>query len=446
MAKKKEEQQAPQEGLKFLTIDIENFKNLDKRHIDIGGKSIMVIGKNGAGKSSLIQALMSPLNAKLLPTEAVKKGEEKAIVSVTIGGEMYGEHQEYVLDLFFSSKNQSGRLSVTNKNGEAVKSPASFVKSLIGNVSFDIMKWLTQDKKTKLQTIKQLTGVSVELDKIDIEIKNKKDARKYKKQRAEDLEAILSNHNFTPEEIERLSTKIDIQPLQVEMSGISKQQQNYDGVVFKMKEFTSNIERLNSSIQDKKNKIQELMNEISSMENEVSVNNQNIEKGNAWLAVNARPSIEGVNEKINHAILHNEKCDQVSQLSNHHREMIAAKEEVAQFDTDIHILEDKKNRIMSESSLKIEGMTFTDEDIFLDGIPLEEGQVNTARLFDVGVEVAMALNPNLKAIFLHDGSLFDKEALKSIVKKIEDNGYMAIIEMVDYEGGDLEVKFTEKEL
>lgn len=446
MAKKTENQQEPKNDLKFLSVDIENFKNLEKKHIDIGGKSIMVIGKNGAGKSSFIQALMSPLNSKLLPTEAVKKGEEKAKISITIGGEMYGEHQEYILDMFFSTKNQAGRLSVTNKNGESVKSPASFIKSLIGNVSFDVMKWLNQDKKGKLETIKQLTGVSVDLDKIDIEIKNKKETRKYKKQRSEDLEAILSNHAFSNEEIERYSTQIDLMPIQQEMSAIATKQKNYDGVVVKMNEFSSNINRLNNSIAEKQNEILKLQNQIEAMQHEISENAKNIETGNNWLAVNQRPSIEEVNERINQAILHNEKCNQIGNLSNHHKEMISCKEDVAQIDTEISILEDKKTKVISESSFKVEGMTFSDDDIFLDGMPLEEGQVNTARLFDVGVDVAMALNPNLKTIFLHDGSLFDKEGLKSIVKKIEEKGYMAIIEMVDYEGGDLDIKFTEKEL
>jgi dihydrodipicolinate synthase/N-acetylneuraminate lyase len=63
----------------------------------------------------------------------------------------------------------------------------------------------------------------------------------------------------------------------------------------------------------------------------------------------------------------------------------------------------------------------------------------------VGVDIAMALNPGLKTIFLHDGSLMDHEALKTIVKKIENNGFQAIIECVS-ESEDVEVRFTETEL
>ena len=76
------------EGIKFLGIDIENFKNITHRTIDIGGQSIKIVGPNGSGKSSLIQALCSPLDAKIVPTEAIKKGEEKAKIKVRLGGIM----------------------------------------------------------------------------------------------------------------------------------------------------------------------------------------------------------------------------------------------------------------------------------------------------------------------------------------------------------------------
>lgn len=442
---KKVTKQENESDLKFLGLEIENFKNLEKRKVDIGGQSIMVIGKNGTGKSSIIQALMSPLNSKMLPTEPIKKGEERAKVSVTIGGNHFGSYSEYILDMYFTAKDKKGRLTVTNADGESVKSPATFIKGLIGNVSFDIMKWLHDDKANKLKTIKALTGVSDEIDIIDIQIKKTKDDRKYKKQRAEDLEAILNNHAFTPQEIDMYSRTVDLLPIQQEMAGIAKSQQNYDNVVNKVKEFNTNNDRLSNSIADKQQEIARLMNQIEAMEHEISQANINIQKGNEWLSVHSRPSIEAVNEKINQAILHNEKCSQIGNLASQQREMITCKEEANKMSIDIAVLEDKKSSIISKSQFNIPGLTFTDDDIFLDNIPLEEGQINTARLFDVGTEVAIAMNPNLKAIFLHDASLFDKEALKVIIKKAEARGYQVIAELVS-EDNEAEVKFTEEVL
>jgi DNA repair ATPase RecN len=445
MSKKatKQENQENESDLKFLGLEIENFKNLEKRKVDIGGQSIMVIGKNGTGKSSIIQALMSPLNSKMLPTEPIKKGEERAKISVTIGGNHFGSYSEYILDMYFTAKDKKGRLTVTNADGESVKSPATFIKGLIGNVSFDIMKWLHDDKANKLKTIKALTGVSDEIDIIDIQIKKTKDDRKYKKQRAEDLEAILNNHAFTPQEIDVYSRTVDLLPIQQEMAGIAKAQKDYDGVVNKLNEFSSNVSRLNNSIAEKQEEILRLQNQIEGLSAEITSNTENIKKGNEWLSVHARPSIEAVNEKINQAILHNEKCSQIGNLASHQREMITCKEEANKMSVDITALEDKKLKIISNSQFNIPGLTFTDDDIFLDNIPLEEGQVNTARLFEIGTEVAIAMNPNLKVIFLHDASLFDHDALKTIIRKVEERGFQLVVELVS-EDNEAEVKFTEE--
>ena len=447
MAKKvtKQENQENESDLKFLGLEIENFKNLEKRKVDIGGQSIMVIGKNGTGKSSIIQALMSPLNSKMLPTEPIKKGEERAKISVTIGGNHFGSYSEYILDMYFTAKDKKGRLTVTNADGESVKSPATFIKGLIGNVSFDIMKWLHDDKANKLKTIKALTGVSDEIDIIDIQIKKTKEDRKYKKQRAEDLEAILNNHAFTPQEIDMYSRTIDLLPIQQEMAGIAKAQKDYDGVINKLNEFNSNVYRLNQSIYEKREEINRLTNQIEAMEHEISQSQSNIQSGNKWLETHERPSIEAVNEKINQAILHNEKCSQIGNLASHQREMITCKEEANKMSVDITALEDKKLSIISKSQFNIPGLTFTDDDIFLDNIPLEEGQVNTARLFEIGTEVAIAMNPNLKVIFLHDASLFDHEALKTIIRKVEERGYQLVVEVVS-EDNEAEVRFTEEVL
>jgi hypothetical protein len=211
----------------------------------------------------------------------------------------------------------------------------------------------------------------------------------------------------------------------------------------KVSEFTANVVRLEQSIRDKYEEIARLQNQIEGLNAVITSNNENITKGNQWLAVHSRPSIEAVNEKINQAILHNEKCNQIGGLAANQREMITAKEEANKISSEVAILENKKLEVISKSQFNIPGLTFTDDDIYLDGIPLEEGQINTARLFDIGTDVAIAMNPNLKVIFLHDASLFDHEALKTIIKKIEERGYQLVIELVA-ENDEVEVKFTEE--
>lgn len=444
------------EGLKSLHLLLENFKNIEKKEIEIGGRSLFFMGKNNSGKSTLIQAMMSSMDAKLLPTEPIKKGEEHARISHKIGGYIGGEYKEYVIDIYFNQSNNKGRLKVTNEKGEVQKSPATLVKSIIGNVSFDVTKWLNDTKANKLKTIKALTGCEKEIDIINRDIESLKDALKAKKGRADDLEATLKNHEFTKEEIEKYSTTVDMGPIQAEMAAISNKQQQYDGIIAQMNGFKRDVEdagrkitaagaeinRLNAEIARLQNSLREQGQIIADQTAVADKANENLRKGEQWLNNTPRPSMDVLNEKMSAAIAHNEKASRLGMLSGQHKEMVSLRVEADKLKGDIAALTDKRSEVIAKSQLSIPGLSFTDDDIFINDLPLEEGQINTAGLFDIGVEVAIAMNPTLKIIFLHDGSLFDKEHLKSIVRRIEERGYMAVVEVVA-ETNEVEAVFTE---
>ena len=453
MAKKKEENLQPivHEGLKSLSLEIDNFKNIDKMVIEIGGRSLLIIGKNGAGKSSFIQAMMSPLNSKMLPSEPIKKGEERAKISHKIGGLLNGQYEEYILDMFFTPKDKTGRLVVYNKDNEVVKSPATFVKNLIGNVSFDVTQWLNDTKAKRLETIKKLTGCANDIDMINIEISKLKADKKYKSDRAEELEGSLKNHEFTREEIDTYSNPVDLTPIQTEISNVAGRQQQWDGVKLKVDTFNLDSQRAEKNYRETYSEIERLKAlivtkevELEGFKNESIKAFANVEKGQEWLNTNPRPSIDDVNQRMNDAIAHNEKHNRIGMLGNQQKEMITLKSQVEDVKGQIEEQELKRSDIISKSQLPIEGLTFSDEDLFIDGLPLESGQINKAREWQVGIQVAMALNPNYKGIFLHDASLFDKETLHSIIHEIEKHGYFAICELVAPEGDDLHVDFVEK--
>lgn len=443
------ERQLP-EGLRSLKLEVENFKKLRSTIIDIGGRSLMFVGPNESGKSTLIQAMMSPINSKLLPSEPITKGETHARISHTIGGTINGEHKEYIMDLYFTPKDNKGRLVIKNELGEVLKQPATLIKSIVGQVSFDVTQWLNDDSKKKLATIKTLTGRGQDIDVISAKIKLEKENMKKAKDRAEEVDAILSNHGMTAEEVDKYSNKIDITAMQAAMSSISASQSQWDDIKNKVEGFRRTVNDANGKIQTANAEIFRLQEEIKRQQGlieavvkEADVANVNIEKGEAWLNANPRPSVDVVSAQINEAIAHNERCNNVATLQTHQRELLKNREIVEVKKGEINKLEAERAQIISESQLPITGLTFDDETLYLDGLPLEAEQINTARLFDVGVEVAMSMNPTLKIIFLHDANVFDKKHLHAIIKKIEDRGYMAVCEFVSFEGEDLEVKFIE---
>lgn len=441
------------EGLRSLSLEIENFKNIEKYVIDIGGKSLLIIGKNGSGKSSFIQAMTSAMDAKTVPSEPIKKGEERATVKHRIGGMVNGQYEEYTLDIFFTPKNKTGRLVVYNSKGEAIKSPATFVKGLIGNVSFDVTKWLNDSKAKKLETIKALTGCGKDIDLINIDIVKLKADMKYKKDRYEQLEGALQNHEFSEDEKELYSKPEPLEPIQAQFNAVLESQQKYDAFANKVEGARKDVQGLRVSNERITSEVAELEQKILSLKNTLNTNiaqitsmTINIDMGDHWLKTNPRPNLDAVNAKMAMAVQHNEKHNRITMLGSQHMEILQLKRDAGNAKGEIDTKEAARAEIIAKSQLPIPGLTFSEDELFIDNLPLQEGQQNTQKLFDVGVEVAIALNPNLKVIFLHAASLFDKEQLKIIIDKIESRGYQAIAEIVDDEAGDLHVKFTEEAL
>lgn len=448
-------QEVTSDGLKFLQLELSNFKNIDKKVIDIGGRSLFFMGKNGSGKSSLIQALTSPLDTKTRPSKPIKNGETHSSVIVTLGGHIGGEERQYILELYFSPKNETGRLVVTDMEGTKLPNPAGFVKGLIGNCSFDVMNWLTDTKAKRLEKIKELTGCAKDIDLINISIKEKKELKSKRKEKSEELESILKNHAFTQDEIDKYSHPIDLSVLQTEMQAVSEQQEKFDAALQKIKGFKYDLSNTGEKIVKAEQEIVRLKKLIEAQQ--LSINEYENDKRNLlekvstadkWLETAVRPSGAEISQRMIDANVHNEKYNSIKTLSQQSKDMVKFKEEVQDIDVEIKKLEGQRSAKIKSSQLPIEGFEFDDDNIYLNGIPIEEGGLNTASLIDVSVQMALhqLKKSNLKVIFINDCSLLDKNTLHKVIKEIEEQGVQVIAEIVDFEGNDLQVKFSETEL
>lgn len=446
-----------QEGLYFTHLDMENFKGIQKKIVEINGRSFLITAKNGIGKSSVIQAMLAGIDTKIQPTETITKGETKASAKIKVAGTLDGEYQEYTLEVYYTLKNQSGRVILLNTKGEQVKSPKEIIKSLFGNITFDIFKFLNSKKPEQIKILKQLSGVEPEINKLDMQRKKIFDDRTYKNRSVEEDEIEMKNHGFTPDEIKKYSEKKEVAPLQEEMDAVSRKLTTFNNVKIGTAEFKkkhkvtipAEVKKVKTSIDEKKEKIKKLTEEIEAHAQElIALGTQADEayekrgKGLAWMRKNPEPNAKKISDALSDALLHNQNCEKVEALAAKQKNLIKDKQELERLNSEIDKIDKQKDKLIKNSKLPIKGLTFTEDNIFLDGLPLEQGQINTAKLIDVGVEISMALNPKLKTIFLHEGSLFDKESLKNLFQKAEERGYQIVAEIVS-ESGELEVKFKE---
>jgi hypothetical protein len=208
-----------------------------------------------------------------------------------------------------------------------------------------------------------------------------------------------------------------------------------------------------SKIQELKRQIEELekvrqnhLDNAASMEQESGEVLATLEKGRAWLAKNPEaPKAQDILSEIEKVNLHNKSVEEYEAIDNQWRELANLKKKSEELSKQIKDTDQKKMDVIAASKIPVQGLTFSEEGVFLDGLPFTKEQINTARIIEVGMAVACAMNPTLKLIRV-DASLLDKNTFKSVVEYSNASGMQVIYEVVDWEAGEEKIKWVESML
>ena len=317
--------------LKIVSAEIKNFQTLEHVKVDIAGKSIAIVGRNGGGKSSLLRAIQSPLDAKFRPAQPIKDGEERASVFVKLKGQEEGEEVEYNYSVVFTGKNKKGNIVVTDSQGNAIKSK-DIQQDIIGNVAFNIDEFInlgltstgkpsTTGIAKQIEVLRQFLTKEerVALNTFDADIAKQSEIQKESKKEADKLEAQAKETMMDEFEMEKYSvdkTK-EIEEIKTQMGNIEKERDAYDQVTSKVEKLTETYKELSSFLENKAEiekfvesldkieplnlsfehptfsafnditkasaKLKEYLVKAKSVSEQLTESNENIAKGKAWL-------------------------------------------------------------------------------------------------------------------------------------------------------------------
>ena len=123
--------------MKILKFVAENYKKLSAVEITPDGNVVIISGKNGAGKSSVLDGIESALCGGRMPKKPIKDGEVRAKVVTEIGNETL----EYTVTRKFFGANSTLVVQATGKT-EPERSPQAFLDRVVGSLSFDTLAFL----------------------------------------------------------------------------------------------------------------------------------------------------------------------------------------------------------------------------------------------------------------------------------------------------------------
>lgn len=145
--------------MKIIQLRSNNVKRLTAVQITPTGDLVVIGGKNGAGKSSVLDSIMFAMAGKdSLPAMPVRRGASKAKVELDLG--------DIVVVRTFTPGGGTN-LTVKSKDGRKFPSPQTLLDSLTGRLSFDPLEFSRQKPDEQAEVLRSLVGLDFE--KIDLE-------------------------------------------------------------------------------------------------------------------------------------------------------------------------------------------------------------------------------------------------------------------------------------
>jgi len=214
--------------------------------------------------------------------------------------------------------------------------------------------------------------------------------------------------------------------------------------------FNNEIYLLNSRIDAKKENVRSLQERIDRLRKEISgaqnqIENEKSEQKELQAQINGRETIDvdDLIEKIKNIQMINKSVSEKQKyaaIRERYREVSNESESLTE---KLEAIKDEKIEIIRASNLPIDGLEFDEDGVYLNGISID--QISSGERTKLSVAIGMSLNPELRVMLVHDGSLLDSKHFSDIAEAAKDNGYQVWIESVS-EGGNVGIVIEDGEV
>lgn len=377
---------------------------------DAAGNLVVLGGRNGQGKTSVLDAITMALGGKeTICPEPIRRGAEHAEVVVDLG--------ELVVRRTFTPGG-GGQLVVANKEGARFTSPQTMLDAMVGKLTFDPLAFAREAGKRKAEILRHLVGLDfTEIDRqraalyADRTVANKQ--ANALRARAEGLR----HHPDAPKEAPSVSMLLsDMNDAE------TKNRQNAD--------LRAAAERAEAVHRDKGAIVEDLRRRLHAAEldwHEVAqvaseARHQAIHATDVDTAP-IRKAIEEASAVADRVDANRKRAEAISEAALAASQSERLSEEIEAIDT-------AKAKAIAGAAMPVPGLGFdADGGVTLDGIPLE--QASGAEQLRVSVAIGLKMNPRLRVLLIRDASLLDSHSLRLVAEMAQQAGGQVWMERVE---------------
>lgn len=463
----------PRAKMNIKKIELKNFQVIKDFAGEFEGNVYFITGDNELGKSTVLKALHVLLTGD---RDAVLNNEsEKGLARIVVGD----DKKEYEVQLSFTKANPRGRLTIKSSDGMQSNN-VSMLQKIFGYVDFDAVDFVSwsetaDGRRKQVELVKSLLASEVQarIADIDNEVSDIKESRKTSNANIKKYQQLCDSSDVTDEDIKKYSEKKDakellkkqtdqtkadekaktlretLQTRKNQLAGIPERKKELedsrseelkkerDSRAEIEKAYKEAIEKADADEAASKQKYEDDLKSINDDESDYKERKKNCED---WLEKYKKKERVDVSVELENLESHNNKYDEVEKHKENQQSLKDAKKEVEDYETRLDNLYDERETIIQESQLPIEGLSFGEDGLVLNGVPFAAGQVSDSQIMEVATKLIIAANPNVKVFRIARGESLGANRLQSIIDFAREKGYQGFIEEVHRGQDDLVIE------
>lgn len=428
-------------------IELHNFKAIADFKESFEGAVYLVTGENELGKSTILNAIVSCLTGER-SDNLLKKGEEKgyAKIKVSKGG------QEYTVEIKFTEKNPRGTVILTQEETGFHTEKISNLQALFEYQDFDAHTFVgwsdtAEGRRKQVELVKSLLPEEdrKRLEEITKEEARVKEERKDTNRDIKRAEAIAHDLSISPEDVLKYSEQANLSDIidqlhkaEIQNGKVKEAREKLADFNERLKDYDSQtktqahdydieIKTAEEQLERAKERKQKFISDREAEKKELT---EKQGKAEEWLKANKPTDTEALKEKRDQFEEHNEKRAAVQKYQEVTKELTELEGIRLNDENKLDELDLEKREIIKSSKIPVEGLTFNEEGLLLNGIPFAPNEVSTSQEMEIATKLIIAKNPKTKVFRVAQGESLGSEKLRAIVEFANKEGYQGFIEEV----------------
>lgn len=415
--------------MKIVKLSASNFKRLQAVEINPDGSLVRITGKNGQGKSSVLDAIEAVIGGgRALPKTPVRKGAKHAKIIADLG--------DLIVSRRFTAEGGTS-LQVERADGSVLSSPQKVLDALFARVAFDPIEILRMDPKKQLETLRGVVKVDVDIEALD-----GRNLRDYNDRT--DINRDIKNLTSRIEAMDvpdlpagaPAPKPVDTQALLSQIESAAATNAEIEQRKVRREQVAEGVQTKRDAAQVKLDRAARLRAEAAELEAEGQKQNLDADADEKRLA-EAEALPDPVDVSALRAQLENGTA--INKAIDRRRERDLLRADLAKLNQKSQALTDaiaerteQKAAAIAAAKMPVPGLGFTDEGVTLNGLPFE--QASSAEQLRASMGIAMAMNPELRVVLIRDGSLLDEDGLRLVAEMAAERDFQVWVESVDSSG------------